>query len=185
MNRGTLARLTIWAAPLAAVLLVPTQAWALDQLSGGVSLGGFQVGAVPRLALSPHVAVSWLMKSDFLVSLHDQCSFLPPTDAVGIGFYNQASISIGFSSRTAIFSAGPELAIYSMTTCGQTLCGRVVGVALGGHVQADVYVAGRPLGISVSANADWVGGSSLVIPGGVAVMVLAGPVLRWRTNDRD
>jgi len=185
MKRGTLARLTIWAAPLAAVLLVPTQAWALDQLSGGVSLGGFQVGAVPRLALSPHVAVSWLMKSDFLVSLHDQCSFLPPTDAVGIGFYNQASISIGFSSRTAIFSAGPELAIYSMTTCGQTLCGRVVGVALGGHAQADVYVAGRPLGISVSANADWVGGSSLVIPGGVAVMVLAGPVLRWRTNERD
>jgi len=183
MNRGTLARLTTWAAPLAAALLVPTQVWALDQLSGGVSLGGFQVGTVPRLAVSPHIAASWHTKSDFVVALNDQCSFLPPTDAVGIGFYNQASISIGFSSRTAIFSAGPSLAIYSMTTCGPTLCGRVVGVALGGHAQADVYVAG-PLGISVSANADWVGGSSLVIPGGVAVMVLAGPVLRWRTNER-
>ncbi len=81
MNRGTLARLTIWAAPFAAVLLVPTQIWALDQLSGGVSLGGFQVGTVPRLAVRPHVAASWLTKSDFVVALHDQCSFLPPTDA--------------------------------------------------------------------------------------------------------
>ncbi len=58
------------------------------------------------------------------------------------------------------------------------LCGSVVGVALGGNAQADVFLAG-PLGVSVSANAAWVGGRSLVLPGGVAVMVVAGPVLRW------
>jgi hypothetical protein len=160
-----------------AVIVVPLPAEAF-QFSGGVSFGGFQVGTVPRLAISPHLGASWQTKSDFVLALHDQCSFLPPTDTIGIGVYNQASISIGYSSKTAIFSAGPSFAIYSMTTCGQTLCGRVVGVALGGHAQADVYVAG-PLGVSVSANADWVGGSSLVIPSGVAVMVLAGPVLRW------
>ena len=152
-----------------------------------VYLGSIAIGVILHFAwptsllppgVSPHVGASWRTKSDFLVALHDLCSILPPTDAVGIGFYNQASISIGYTSGKAIFSVGPSFSIYSMETCGLTLCGRVVGVALGGHAQADVYVAG-PLGVSVSANADWVGGSSLVIPGGVAVLVLAGPVLRW------
>lgn len=99
------------------VVSLPAEAF---EFSGGVSLGGFQVGTAPRLAVSPHVGASWHTKSDFVVALHDQCSFLPPTDAVGMGFYNQASISIGYSSKTAIFSAGPSLAIYSMTTCGLT-----------------------------------------------------------------
>jgi hypothetical protein len=35
------------------------------------------------------------------------------------------------------------------------------------------------MGVSVRANIDWVGGRSLVLPGGVAAMVTAGPVLRW------
>jgi hypothetical protein len=64
--------------------------------------------------------------------------------------------------------------------CGITfVCGRVAGVALGGHAQADVYFAG-PLGISVSASVDWSGGRSRLVPEGVAVMVVAGPVVRWR-----
>jgi hypothetical protein len=47
-----------------------------------------------------------------------------------------------------------------------------------------VLVAGRrvrrrPLGVSVSANVDWIGGRSRVLPGGLAAMIVAGPVLRW------
>ena len=70
------------------------------------------------------------------------------------------------------------MAIYSMTTCGFTLCGHVDGVAVGGQAQVNMYLAG-PLGLSVSAELDWVGGDSLVLPGGVATMIVAGPVIRW------
>jgi hypothetical protein len=169
-----------WAAPLVAVVVVPMPAGAFEQ-SGGVSLGAFQAGTVPRLAVSPHAGIAWPIKSDFLFAVHDLCSILPPIDNNGIGVYNKTSVAIGYASGTATFSAGPSLSIYSVTTCGLTLCGRVVGVAPGGHAQTDVYFAG-PLGVSVSANVDWIGGSSLVLPGGLAVMVVAGPVLRWRTQ---
>lgn len=70
---------------------------------------------------------------------------------------------------------------YYMHACGVTLCGPVAGAAPGGHAQTDVYLTG-PLGVSVSANVDWVGGRSLVLPGGMAVMVAAGPTLRWNTK---
>lgn len=120
-------------------------------------------------------------KGDWLFAVHDLCSILPASGAVDFGVYNETSIVLSYNSRTATFSAGPSLAIYSMTTCGRALCGRVVGIAPGGHAQTDVYLAG-PLGISVSANVDWVGGSSLVLPGGVAVMVVAGPTLRWSSK---
>ena len=169
-----------WAA-LVFALVVPIPAGAFE-LSGGVSLGGFLAGTVPRLAVSPHMGVSWPMRSDFLFAVHDLGSILPPTDKDGIGVYNKTSVAVGYSSENAIFSAGPSFSIYSIAACsvyaGRILCGRVVGVAPGGHVQTDVYFAG-PLGVSVSANVDWVGGRSLVLPGGVAVMVVAGPVLRW------
>jgi hypothetical protein len=56
--------------------------------------------------------------------------------------------------------------------------GRVVGVAPGGHAQVDTYFAG-PLGVTVSGNMDWIGGRSAVLPGGIAAMLVAGPVLRW------
>lgn len=48
----------------------------------------------------------------------------------------------------------------------------------GGQAQASLYFTG-PLGAAVSVNVDWVGGSSLILPGGVAAMIVAGPVLRW------
>jgi hypothetical protein len=41
-RRGTRGLLITWAAPFAVVLLTPTLAAGLEQLSGGVSLGGFQ-----------------------------------------------------------------------------------------------------------------------------------------------
>jgi hypothetical protein len=99
-------------------------------------------------------------------------------DEDGSGFYNKTSAAIRYASENVMFSVGPSLSVYSMPACGRTLCGRVAGVAPGGFVQTEMYFAG-PLGVSVSGNVDWVGGESLVLPGGVAVMVLAGPVLRW------
>ncbi|WP_437794703.1 hypothetical protein [Sorangium sp. So ce693] len=60
-----------------------------------------------------------------------------------------------------------------MPTCGVTLCGRVVGVAIGGHTQTNTYVAG-PLGWSMSGYADWVGGGSCMLPGSVAAVVVDG-----------
>lgn len=151
------------------------------ELSGGLSLGGFQSGTVSRLAVSPHAGVAWSRTSHFLIAIHDVCSVLPPTNYVEIGIYNEASVSIGYASDTANFIAGPSFSLYNMQACGLSLCGRVVGVAPGGHAQADVYFAG-PLGASVSVNVNWIGGSSLVLPGGLALMVVAGPVLRWRAQ---
>jgi hypothetical protein len=172
-----------WAA-LVFVLMVPMPAVAFE-LSGGVSLGGFQTGVVPRFAISPHGGVLWRMKSDFLVAAHNHCGILPPIRNDGVGVYNSISVDIGYTLEKANLSAGPSLSIYSIPACSpyarRTLCGRVAGMAPGAHAKADVYFAGS-LGVSVSANVDWIGGESLVLPGGVAVMVVAGPVLRWRAK---
>ena len=169
-----------WAAPFVLVLVVPIPAAAFE-LSGGVSLGGFQVGStLPRLAVTPHVGLSWRRESGFLFVAHDLFSILTPVNKAGLGVFNKASITIGYGWEEGQVSAGPSLSIYSVPACGVTLlCGRVVGVAPGGHAQADVYAAG-PLGVSVSANVDWIGGRSRVLPGGLAAMIVAGPVLRWR-----
>jgi hypothetical protein len=159
--------------------MMPTRVGATE-VSGGVSLGGFLAGRVPRLAVSPHVGASWRMKRELIFAVQDQCSVLPPSHEIGVGVYNQTSIAVGYASQNANFSAGPSFSIYSVPACSSSfLCGRVVGVAPGGHAQVDVYLTG-PLGVSVSGNVDWVGGNSLVLPGGVAVTVVAGPVFRWR-----
>lgn len=179
MGRVPERRIT-WSAPLAIVLMAPNLAQAFE-LSSGLSVGGFQAGTVPRLALSPHAGIAWSKSSNFLVALNDVCSVLPPKNYIEIGIYNEISVSIGYASEASNFIAGPSLALYSMTTCGLQLCGRVDGVAIGGHAQTDVYFAG-PLGVSVSANVNWIGGRSQVLPGGLAMMVVAGPVLRWRSR---
>jgi hypothetical protein len=108
----------------------------------------------------------------------DACSILPATRTLGVGVYNQTSAAIGYTSGKIDFSGGPSLSIYSTPACGATLCGRVVGLAPGGHAQMNMYLAGT-FGVSLRANIDWVGGRSLVLPGGVAAMVTAGPMFRW------
>ncbi len=65
-----------------------------------------------------------------------------------------------------------------MPACGAALCGRVVGLAPGGHARVNVYFFGR-LGLSVSASLEWIGGRSLVLPGNLATTIVAGPVIRW------
>lgn len=168
----------IFFACLCACALVPTSAQALE-FSGGVSVGGMLIGPDPRLAVSPHAAVSWQFGSASL-SVDDHLNLLPAVNRLGVGVYNQTSASIGYAWKAGKLSIGPSLAIYSMPACSAALalCGRVLGVGPGGHAQIDVYFAG-PLGVSVSANLDWIGGVSLLLPGSVAVMAVAGPILRW------
>jgi hypothetical protein len=149
------------------------------ELSGGVSLGGILAGARPRLAVTPHVGISWRMESGLLFAAHEMLSILPATDPNGPGVHSRTSAVLGYATENAAFTIGPSFSIYSMVACNTALlCGRVVGVSPGGHAQVNVYFAG-PLGVSISAGVDWIGGISLVIPGSVAATILAGPVFRW------
>lgn len=165
--------------PCVCVILASTMRAEAFEVSGGVSLGGVLAGSKPRFAVSPHAGITWRMESGFLIAVHEMLSILPAADEHGIGVYNRTSVMLGYATGIAHLSAGPSLSVYSMTACSAaSLCGRVVGLSPGGYVQANLYFAG-PLGVSVSAGVDWLGGSSLVLPGGVAAMVIAGPVLRW------
>ncbi|MGK4002293.1 hypothetical protein WMF31_06700 [Sorangium sp. So ce1036] len=148
------------------------------ELSAGVSLGWLQAGTVPRLAVGPHAGITWPIQRDIVFTVHDLCTFLPPTPEGGPGVYNQISVDVGYAWKDGNVSAGPSVAFYVMPACGVSLCGLVGGLAVGAHAQTNAYVAG-PLGVSVSVNVDWVGRGSLVLPGYVSVVVVAGPVLRW------
>ncbi|WP_437314979.1 hypothetical protein [Sorangium sp. So ce385] len=166
------------AAGLALVLsVVPTQADA-SELSAGISFGWIQAGTATRLAVSPHAGISWRTKSNILIHVHDLLSVVPPIQIGGAGVYNSTAAALGYGWDHGDFSAGPSVAIYFMPACGSALCGRVAGMAAGARAQTNAYVAG-PLGVSVSANVDWVDGNSLVLPGHLSVLVVAGPVLRW------
>jgi hypothetical protein len=161
-------------------IVAPAPAAALE-ITAGVNAGGFLAGAVPRLAVSPNAGISWSAESGVMLAAHDALSILPPMNGSGIGVYNHTTITIGYAWENVNFSAGPSLAIYSMASCGRFFCGRVAGLAPGANARADLFFTG-PLGVSLSANVDWVSGSSLVLPGGVAAMVVAGPVFRWNSK---
>ncbi|KYF63847.1 hypothetical protein BE11_07200 [Sorangium cellulosum] len=159
------------------LVVVPAQGEA-SELSAGVSFGWVQAGTAQRLAMGPHAGMSWRIERDLLFKVHDQCSVVPPIQVGGAGVYNHTSVAIGYAWESGDVSAGPSAALYLMPACGSTLCGRIAGMAVGGHARINAYLAG-PLGVSVSANVDWIGGSSLVLPGHASVIVVAGPVLRW------
>lgn len=169
------------AAMLALVIGVASTQVEASELSAGVSLGWIQAGTAPRLAVGPHAGISWHIKKNLLLKLHDLCSLVPPIQVGGAGVYNHTSVSLGYSWKDGDVGAGPSVAIYFMPACGNTLCGQVAGMAVGGHAQASAYVMG-PLGISASANVDWIRGRSLVLPGHVSVAVVAGPAIRWSTK---
>ena len=171
-------RRILWAAGVVLPLLVVPARVDAYELSAGVSLGWLQAGTVPRLAVGPHAGIAWPIQRDILFTMHDLCTILPPTQGDGLGVYNQTSVDIGYAWKDGNVSAGPSVAFYLMPACGVTLCGRVGGLAVGGHAQTNAYVAG-PLGVSVSVNVDWVGRGRLVLPGYVSAVVVAGPVLRW------
>jgi hypothetical protein len=151
------------------------------ELSNGVSLGGVQIGTAPRLAVSPTMSVLWRIDGGLIFALHDLFNILPPINKSGIGVYNHTSAALGYAWENGLLDIGPSFSIYSTPACGAKLCGRVAGLSPGGQVQASLYFTG-PLGASVSVNVDWVGGNSRILPGGVAAMVVAGPVFRWNVK---
>lgn len=159
------------------LVLVAAPVRALE-IHGGVSVGGILIGSEPRLAVTPHASLSWRLMSGLALSVHDQVNILPAANKIGVGVYNHTSVTLGYAWDAGSLSIGPALSIYSVPVCSASLCGRVVGVGPGGFAQVLVYVSG-PLGVSVSANLDWLGGASLVLPDNVAATVLAGPVFRW------
>lgn len=148
------------------------------ELSGGIGFGGVLAGTVPRLAVSPHAVMSWPTSNGFLFAAHEMISILMPTSRGGPGVYEQTSAVIGYASEKQDFSLGPSLSLYYMPACGAKICGRVGGLAAGGHAQVNAYVFGR-LGVSVNASLDWISGRSGVLPGSLAATIVAGPVLRW------
>lgn len=176
-TRGTV----FWFSHLWACLLVvvPATAEAFD-LSGGVSVGGIQVGTDPRLAVSPFVGLLWRTERGLLLGASNMFSIVPGSR---VGVYDRTAATLGYSWKTGSVRLGPSLSIYSIPACGVVICDRVVGVAPGGHVQTDWYFAG-PLGVSLSANLDWAGGSSRVLPGGLVMMLTGGPVLRLQVESK-
>lgn len=166
--------------PVVAIVGVAPPARSFE-LSGGVSLGGVLAGTVPRLAVSPHAAISWPMSTGFTAGAHLVLGILPPLNQGALGVYGQTAAVLGYASEKRSFSVGPSFSAYSMWTCSATLCGRAVGVAPGGHALVNVYLYER-VGVSVSATFDWIHGRSLVLPGGLATTIIAGPVFRWSTE---
>jgi hypothetical protein len=169
------------AAMFALVLGVVSTQVEASELSAGVSLGSIQAGTAPRFAVGPHAGISWHLKKNLLLKVHDLCSVVPPIQIGGPGVYNHTSVALGYSWRDGDIGVGPSVALYFMPACGSTLCGQVAGMAVGGHAQANAYIAG-PLGISASANLDWIDGRSLVLPGYASIVVVAGPVMRWSSR---
>jgi hypothetical protein len=154
-------------------VIFPAPAAAFE-VSGGVSVGGIQVGTEPNVAVSPFVGLRWRKERDFLLEIHNMFSILPGSR---VGVHDRTSATLGYAWKTGGFSVGPSLSFYSMLACGSVVCRRVEGAAPGGHGQTDWYFA-EPFGVSVSANVAWYGGSSLVLHDNIAGMVTVGPVLR-------
>ncbi|WP_437947661.1 hypothetical protein WME98_44150 [Sorangium sp. So ce296] len=171
---GTKARALVLCGCACALVVAPESAKAFE-LSGGVSVGGIQIGTGPRLALSPFVGLLWRQEKELLLEVHNMFSVVP---GARVGACDRTAFTLVYAWRTGKVSLGPSLSIYSMPVCGATICNRVVGVAPGGHAQADWYFS-EPLGASLSANADWAGGNSRVLHGNLAAMVTVGPVWRF------
>ncbi|MEO7328478.1 MAG: hypothetical protein ABI193_07870 [Minicystis sp.] len=169
-----------WLLEACLLVVFPRPAKAVD-VTGGASLGGLLAGNFPRLAVTPHVGVAWRWEGGFLIEVHDLCSILPVGSALGVGVYNQTSGALGYASEKATFGLGPSVSIYAMHACGPALCGRAIGLAPGGQADVSYFFAGV-LGVSIHASVAWLGGKSLVLPRGVSAMVVAGPVLRWRSE---
>ncbi|WP_437318256.1 hypothetical protein [Sorangium sp. So ce385] len=164
----------------ACALVVPPAPARAFEFSGGVSVGGLQMGTGPRLAVSPFGGLLWRRESELQLELHNMFSVVP---GARIGIYDRTAISLVHVWKTGKVGLGPALSIYSMPVCGLESCNRVLGIAPGGHTQTDWYFS-EPLGVSVSANLDWAGGDSRVLHGDWVAMVTAGPVWRFGGESR-
>ncbi|WP_437598698.1 hypothetical protein WMF28_38655 [Sorangium sp. So ce590] len=70
-----------------ALVVVPASAHALE-FSGGVSVGGIQVGFEPRLAVSPFAGWVWRGEGDFRLEVHNMLSIVP---GAGVGVYDRTA----------------------------------------------------------------------------------------------
>jgi hypothetical protein len=168
---------TVLAGTIGLLLGTSSESMAFE-LNAGVSVGGMVSTGAPRMTLSPHFAVAWQAESGLRLSLHDLFSVLLPIGGAKPGIYNQISGSIGYAWERVNVSAGPSCSVYFIPTCYGGWCGRVVGIAPGGHLHGSAAIAG-PLGMWARVNVDWLNGRSLVLPSGPAAMVVAGPLIRW------
>lgn len=158
-------------------LLVPATAFALD-FSVGVSVGAVYVGTRAVPAITPHGRISMHVESGLLLAVLDRPSFLPATNRDGVGIYNHLIAAVGYAWGKGDIQVGPSFAAYYMPACRNKLCGIVAGAGIGADLQLNYFFIG-PVGVSVSGNVDWLGGDSLILPGGLAAMAVAGPVVRW------
>lgn len=170
-------RLCVGLLCVAVGVVVPMRAEALEFVAG-VNVGGIFAGTRPLFAVTPHMGVSWRAESGLLFAVHDMLSVLPASNRDGVGVHNQLAVGVGYAWERGSVSLGPAFSAYFMPACQRSLCGRVAGVAAGGQAQVNAFLAG-PLGVSANASLEWMGGASLVLPGGVAAMVVAGPLVRW------
>ncbi|WP_231864841.1 hypothetical protein [Sorangium cellulosum] len=115
------------------LVAAPVPALALE-FSGGVSVGGIQVGTEPELAVSPFIGWLWRRTSDFRIEVHNMLSIVP---GAGVGVYDRTAVTFGYTTKTGNISLGPSLAIYMMRVCGAVICDRVMGLAPGARAQSD------------------------------------------------
>lgn len=156
--------------------LAPGEARALE-IAGTASFGAFQVGTTTRFAVAPGLALRLGSAEGVQLVLQDSLLLFPGPGP--FGFNNQFSAGVGYSWKDFDLDVAGSLSAYWMHACGNTLCGRVLGAAPGARARA-AYFPFSWSGVAVTGDVGWYGGSSLVLPGGPAVTVVAGPVFRWK-----
>lgn len=159
-------------------LLVAAEARASPMVTTGIGVSAVQVGVLPALAVTPHAGIA-LVRDGWTLSLRDSL-MLMPTSVGGVGVNNALVLSAGYAWPALTATVGASFSQYVMTACSPVLCGRVVGLAPGLDAAVDWFstLLSGALGVRAAASVGWYGGASVVLPGGLAVMVTAGPIVR-------
>ncbi|WP_437951408.1 hypothetical protein WME98_11630 [Sorangium sp. So ce296] len=85
MSMRTLSKIGLLFIGALALDSAPAQAL---EFSGGVSVGGIQVGTEPRLAVSPFAGWLWRSEGDFRLEAHNMLSIIP---GAGVGVYDRTA----------------------------------------------------------------------------------------------
>lgn len=146
--------------------------------TAALSVGGVYAGRrlVPAITLQP--GFWWRSESGWLVGAQEMLHLLPAGNPSAFGVYNHLTFGVGRAWESVNFTLGIAFPAYFMLACDGTLCSRVAGVGIGAYGQARFFFA-SPLGLSVSTTVDWLDGTSLALPSNLAVLGVAGPVVRW------
>lgn len=152
----------------------------------GVGVGGMQVIASQRLAVTPNLALDWTpgIESILTVGLREELGILLPLGGVDTtpSIHSRAALLLGIGPRRFAVSLGPTFAAYSMSVCSPTLCARTSGIAPGVEAHLAVYTeewAGGVMGVQASGYLGWYDGSSAVLSRTPIAMFTAGPVFRF------